>query len=390
MQRPRLAIVCDFPEEGWHSMDLFGEMLLQELRSAPHNWVRAQRVCPPFRHRCDRLPLLGRHRTAGNLDRLLNRFWTFPRHLSTRHSDFDIYHICDHSYAHLVHALPPEQTGVYCHDLDAFGCLVEPHRQPRPLWFRVMARRILSGLQKAACVFVNSAEVGRQLIAFQLVDPSRIVLAPPGVAPEFGPRPADGADCPALPGELQDGSYLLHVGSCIARKRMDVLLNVLASVRRWRPNLRLVKVGGPWQPAQLDLMRQLGIAQAVTQLTDLDRRTIAALYRRAALTLVPSEVEGFGLPVIEALACGSNVVASDLRSLREVGGDAVVYCPVGEVSRWVRTVDDLLSGAQSPPPRAARLARAAQFSWQAHAATILATYEQLLAGAVPAAQAVEA
>jgi glycosyltransferase involved in cell wall biosynthesis len=381
-------VLCDFPEEGWHSMDLCGEMLLRELHELRHGFqglhlgqgVRAERVCPPFRRCCGRLPVLGRRRTAFNADRLLNRFWTFPRHLRARLGDFDLFHVCDHSYAHLAHALPAGQTGVYCHDLDAFRCLFVP--QPRrPFWFKALARRILHGLQRAARVFVSTREVYRQLEAFQLVDPSRVVLAPYGISPEFCPRPAAEAADPAFPVEFQGVPYLLHVGSCIPRKRMDVLLDVFAGVRRRHADLRLVKVGGPWQPEQLDRMRQLGITGAVTQRTGLDRRTVAALYRRAALTLLPSEAEGFGLPVLEALACGTAVVASDLPAIREVGSEAVTYCPVGDVPCWVETVDGILSGTFSPPHRSARLARAEQFSWRSHAATILAAYERLLAGA---------
>ena len=63
----------------------------------------------------------------------------------------------------------------------------------------------------------------------------------------------------------------------------------------------------------------------------LDRATLAAVYRRSALVLLPSEREGFGLPVLEALACGTPVVASDIDALREVGGDAVRYCPAEDV-----------------------------------------------------------
>jgi glycosyltransferase involved in cell wall biosynthesis len=322
--------------------------------------------------------VLGRGRTAFNADRLLNRFWTFPRHLRTRRGDFDLYHVCDHSYAHLVHALPAEQTGVYCHDLDAFRCLFEPRRQPRPFWFKALARRILQGLQRAAKVFVSTREVAHQLEAFQLVDPAKVVLAPYGISPEFCPQPVAGRDDPVFPVELQGVPYLLHVGSCIARKRMDVLLDVFAGVRRRHPNLRLVKVGGPWEPDHLKRMRQLGVSGVVMQFMGLERQAVAALYRGAALTLLPSEAEGFGLPVLEALACGSAVVASDLPSVREVGGDAVTYCPVEDVPRWVEVVDGLLSGTVPPPSRTARLARAARFSWRSHAATILAAYERLL------------
>jgi hypothetical protein len=112
-----LAILTDFPEEGWQSMDLCGDMLLDHLpRDGPFS-VEAGRLCPPFRRLADQ---------------------------------FDLFHIADHTYAQLVHALPADRVGVYCHDLDAFRSLLDPAREPRPRYYRVLARRILCGMQKAA------------------------------------------------------------------------------------------------------------------------------------------------------------------------------------------------------------------------------------------------
>jgi glycosyltransferase involved in cell wall biosynthesis len=325
--------------------------------------------------------VFNRNRIAFNADRFLNRYRFFPRHLRLCRSEFDLYHVCDHSYAHLVHELPADRTGVYCHDLDAFRCLIDTRRQPRPRWFRALSRRVLAGMQRAARVFVSTEVMRRQVEALGLLETGRLVLAPYGVSPEFRPPASDGSEIPALPPEVRQSHFLLHVGSCIPRKRLDVLLDVFAAVRNWYPSLRLVKVGGRWSADQVARIRRLGIAGAVTQYTDLDRGAIAALYARSSLTLLPSEAEGFGLPVIEALACGAAVVASDIPVLREVGGDAVTYCPVGDVPQWVHTVGRLLSGATPVPPLAARFARSACYSWESHAATIRHTYEQLLSEA---------
>jgi glycosyltransferase involved in cell wall biosynthesis len=180
-------------------------------------------------------------------------------------------------------------------------------------------------------------------------------------------------------GRLAEAPFLLHVGSCIPRKRIDVLLDVFAAVRARLPGLYLVKVGGPWSPDQADQLRRLGLAGAVVQLTGLSRGQIAALYRRAAVVLLPSEDEGFGLPVIEALACGAAVVASDLPALREVGGEAVVYCRVADIEAWAGAVCRLLGG-RDEPARRNRLERAAGFTWAAHARVVLGAYRRLAEG----------
>ena len=104
------------------------------------------------------------------------------------------------------------------------------------------------------------------------------------------------------------------------------------------------------------------------------------MYRRAALVLQPSEREGFGLPLLEAMACGTPVVASDLPVLREVGGAAVEYCPVGDTAAWVRAVSALLDERRRDPARwcarqAAGRVRARCFSWSQFAARLADIYQ---------------
>jgi glycosyltransferase involved in cell wall biosynthesis len=370
---PRLAVVCDFLEEGWASMDLAAEMLLRELPPG-----RAAPVRPAFRRRAGRLPWLRNRPAAFNLDRLLNRLWDYPRHLRRRRHEFTAFHLCDHSYAQLVHVLPAERTGVLCHDLDTFRCLLEPEREPRPAWFRAVARHILCGLRKAAVVFYTTEAVRRSIEAFGLIDPARLVPAPNGVSAEFTPGDPDQTGVAWADSVTGGRPFVLHVGSCIPRKRIDVLLAVVAAARRQFPDLRLVQVGGAWTPPQREQLGRLGLGGAAVQLRGLDRRQLAALYRQAAVVLQTSEAEGFGLPVVEALACGAAVLASDIPALREVGGAAVVFRPVADVPAWTERLCQLLADPDSAPPRWARVARGRLFTWQAHARTILDAYDRLL------------
>ena len=108
---------------------------------------------------------------------------------------------------------------------------------------------------------------------------------------------------------------MIHVGSTIPRKRIEVLLEIFAELKRTFPELMLVKVGGSFTCEQNELMRRLDLARDLVHAPFLDARAIASLYRRAALLLQPSDAEGFGLPVIEALACGCPVVASAIPTL---------------------------------------------------------------------------
>jgi glycosyltransferase involved in cell wall biosynthesis len=241
-----------------------------------------------------------------------------------------------------------------------------------------MARRVLDGLQKAAIVFHGSRLIRQQMEKYGLIDPNRFVYAPYGIALEFTPEARDAEPEDTVLAGLNTRPFLLHVGSCIPRKRIDVLLDVFAQVHTRHPDFLLVQVGGTWTDAQQKQINRLRFANSVHQLRGLNRKTLASLYRKARLVLQPSEAEGFGLPVLEGLACGSVVIATDLPVLREAGGEAAVYCPLGHIPAWTDTVCRLIERPSTAPELSIRLSHAECYSWSAHARTILSAYQRLV------------
>lgn len=381
----RLGLVCDLREELWPSMDLMAERLEHHLRLDHGDAIEVESLCPPFTSRFSRAAgdLRGPVRTV---DRLLNRYLDYPRQLlSGRVADrFDLFHIVDHSYAHLVEVLPAGRVVVTCHDLDAFQATLAPMRHPNPV-LRALARRTLRGLRAAARVVCDSEVVRSQLLAHRLVSPDRIAVIPLGVHPTRSPAPDAAADAAAgeLLGPLDPTTVeLLHVGSTIPRKRVDRLLRVFAAVAAREPGARLVRVGGPFTRAQEELANSLGIGDRVRTLPFLTHPMLSAVYRRAALVLLTSDSEGFGLPVVEALGSGTPVVASDLPVLREVGGAAVSYCHGDDLDDWARTVIGLLHerGHGEDDWRARReagLRHAASFSWRTCANRLVDLYQEI-------------
>ena len=392
MKRLRIAIVCDYPEEGWPSMDLVAEMVLTHLQTGHEAEVEAVRVCPPYRTRAGLSPIRRTARAARNLDRLLNRYVDYPRYLRrlAARESFDVYHVIDHSYAQLVHAVPPGRAIVTCHDLDTFRCLLHPDVDPRPSWFRALTRRTLTGLQSAAAIACDSEATRSVILEHRLTPPERLTTVYLGVSSDFIADRVPEADAALdrLIGRSDSPRSvdLLHVGSNIRRKRIDVLLRTFAAVRRQIPEARLIKVGGDFDPTQAALARDLDLAGSILILPFLnDRRVLAALYRRAALVLLPSEAEGFGFPMVEATSCGAQVLASDLPVLREVGGDAAVYRPMGDVESWglaaVEMIGEYLSESDVwQGRRSAGLARSGLFRWKTHAARLVDHYKMIAGG----------
>jgi len=368
--RQRLAILGDFHEEGWPSMDLAAEMLFKELVNLKQSGWKAELIVPAYRERFGWTKAFIGEKMARNIDRLYNRMREYPRQLK-QHKSFSFFHVCDHSYAHLLNCLPRGKAGVFCHDLDTFRCILEPEIAPRPAWFRKMTRSILTGFQQAAVVFHPTMETGREIIKHQLIAPEKLVLAPNGVSTEF--TSIGRQDDKTL---LQSSTpLLLNVGSCIHRKRIDVLLKLFAEVRKSWPGVKLLQIGGSWTADQLHQIDRLGIAPHVKQIRGITRVELADYYRQAAIMLQTTEAEGFGLPIVEALACGAIVLTSDVPVLREVGGDAVTYAQVANIEQWCQAIQRVRAG--HCPTRNVRQMQAARFSWQRQAETVLVTYQQL-------------
>jgi len=366
-------------------MDLVGDMLFSCLRQGMYAGLSPAQFRPEMRRRFSRLPIAGQGSFAWNCDRALNRFLDYPSWLRKGAKGFDLFHIIDHSYAHLVHALPAERTIVSCHDLDTFRCLLEPQREPRSKLFRQMTQRILDGLQRASHVLCDSDTVRREFLNHRLLPPEKVSVVLHGVHPSCSPMPDPAADAaasrllPPYPWRL----YLLNVGSTVPRKRIDVLLEVLAAVRKTVPAAHLVRVGGDFSDSQHKLVERLNLRDAISVLPFVSREVLAAMYRRAALLLQTSEAEGFGLPLVESMACGCPAVASDIQVLREIGGSAATFCPVADVATWSEKVIGLLQEKQDSVDawetrRNAALNHAGSFTWERSAEGCVEIYRKVL------------
>jgi glycosyltransferase involved in cell wall biosynthesis len=376
----RAAIIADMLEEGWTSMDIVADALMRELPSQDAWPVAPQLVRAAF------VPVLGRlrRRDPSTADRVFNRFWLYRRVLGAARRRCDVFHIVDHSYAHLATSLPPGRTIVTCHDIDTFRGFRTSDAIDTGLP-RFLVSRLAAGLRSAALVACPSRATANELAAAELVDPERIVVVPNGVD-----RPIDDEDSDREAAALLRCSEptmdVLHVGSAIPRKRIDLLFEVAA---RTESRVRLVRVGMPLTPAQAQHAARLGIADRLLQLPFLSRSTLFGVYRRVSLLLMTSDREGFGLPVIEALSMGVPVIARDLPVLREVGGEAPLYLPP-DPDVWASAVVRLLSERETPPWKARREAGrvwAAQFSWDRYATEMASLYAAVAGRSAPRAAA---
>ena len=253
--------------------------------------------------------------------------------------------------AHFQHALPlrcPCPAVVTIHDLSFERDPAAMSRRDRLVFKRVVPR----AARRASRVIAVSERTKRDLVDLYGIPPEKIAVTPHGVDPAFSP------------GEVAGGGYLLYVGAVQARK------DPLAAARAAdEVGLPLVVAGPEREPALARELERLGVDVRGY----VEREELANLYRGAAALVLPSRYEGFGLPVLEAMACGTPVVVSDDPALREVAGDAAVYAD-GDLAEAIRT-----ALADRDRLVAAGLERAKEFSWEETARRTLDVYREVLA-----------
>lgn len=347
-----INIIPVFREEGWHSMDLNADMLISNVPKGQEIKV----FSPKYRKFFGLIP----GKVTKNADRLFNRFVNYPNYLKNNKSS-GFFHIVDHSYSHLLHYLPNQMTGVYCHDLDAFRCILEPNKEKRPIWFQKISKHIFNGFLKAKIVFCNCEVTKKQILGLNHWKKDSIHVVPPGICEEYSPN-----------GEVEEGDYLLHVGSCIPRKRIDILLKIFARVLRRKPELKLIQAGGTFSTNQRNLINELGILEKVEQRNGLSRIEIAKLYRGAKCFIFPSESEGFGLPVIEALSCGAAVFASNIPSISEAAGNNAFLIETEDISLWEKSIINFLD-----EPKLLKQVCLDKYSWEKYSRTVFGIYKSL-------------
>ncbi len=185
-------------------------------------------------------------------------------------------------------------------------------------------------------------------------------------------------------GLRQDLRYLLYVGSEEPRKNLPRLMLAFRDLHEQFPDLRLIKLGSvQYGPQAGELRRQvieLGLQDAVLFLDHVSDDDLAGFYNLAALFVFPSLLEGFGLPVLEAMACGTPVVTSNAASLPEVAGDAALLVDPLDVVQLTHAMQRVLTQPElAAGLRRKGLARAAMFTWERTARETIAVYERVAA-----------
>ena len=283
-------------------------------------------------------------------------FWWYPfaGRRQARHVGADVYH-CPSPRAPITRGTPP--TVVTIHDLASL-------RYPETLtrWTRFYERRTLRAVARAAeRIIAISSDTANDIENLLEVPSHKLRVIPLGVDERFFARDASASPYPF--------PYVLFVGSAQPRKNLRRLSIAVERVARHRRDLKLVIAGA-------DAWGNEDVAGAHVKFAGpVDDDRLVGLYRHAECTTLVSLHEGFGLPVLEAMAAGSPVVASNVAALPEVAGGAAVLVDPLNVDSIARGIEEAISDRES----LARIGthHAAKFTWQRTAELTMAVYREL-------------
>jgi glycosyltransferase involved in cell wall biosynthesis len=252
---------------------------------------------------------------------------------------------------------------------------------PHGRWFH--ARGLAAAARRADLVITVSQSARAEILAHSTISADRVRVVPNGVDP-VSATPAEVAAVRARHG-LSEAPYVLWVGTLEPRKNVATLVQAFARLSSaGAAGHRLVLAGpsgwlsdgvipGPVLDQLGDRVRLLGL---------LAEAELRALYAGATVFALPSRHEGFGLPVLEAMAQGTPVLCADIAALREVAGGAARLVPADDIDAWAGALEDLLSGSEERAALAAAgRARAAAFSWDRTVAATREVYAEALSGA---------
>jgi glycosyltransferase involved in cell wall biosynthesis len=235
--------------------------------------------------------------------------------------------------------------------------------------------------RRADQVLTDSEHSRRDLLRFLGLPAARVRAIPCGVDARFQPVPDGPGRRAALERYGVKPPYLLYVGGINARKNIAGLFEAFARVRARHPGLELVVAGKrQWATGPIDAaFERLGLAGAVRFTGYLDDADLPALYSAAEAFVFPSLYEGFGLPPLEAMACGAPVIASNASSLPEVVGSAALLVDPHDSGALAAAIERVLGDQPLRDDLRRRgLARAAQFGWARAAQETLAAYRQAI------------
>ncbi|MGB3637289.1 MAG: glycosyltransferase family 1 protein [Rivularia sp. (in: cyanobacteria)] len=357
------------------SMDVYADGLVKGLKAVRPNWefIEVSPLINPTEK--------GKSGWMRGIWKYYERYWRYPRQL--KNLDADIFHIIDHSDGYLVYWLNKfnKPNVVTCHDLIN---LLQPEsfqgRASFPLISMTAWKYAIKGMQETEHIISVSSYTAKDVVENLDVNPKKITVIPDAVDSVFHPFSAEEIKSfRQQKGIDSETICLLNVGSNNSRKNVSTILEVLSVLKNQGLKIHFWKAGADFNSEQKDFIKNHNLENGITYFGKPDEHTLVRIYSAADVLVSPSLYEGFGMTVLEAMACGTPVISSNVTSLPEVAGDAAILVEPKDVQAIAKAVCRLQEDdAYRNSLITKGLARAKTFTWENTAEKIVNVYEQII------------
>lgn len=355
------------------SMSVYAQNIAESLRNVQPSWNIVEFS-----------PKISAASKGSQLSHTVNkyyqRYWNYPR--SFKVQEADIFHIVDHSDGHLVPWLKSfgKKTVVTCHDLIN---LVQPDLYQglaiMPLISLNTWRWSVQKMKEADHIITVSAYTAGDVISELEVDPAMLTAIPNAVSSEFQPvTDEETVSFRQRHGVAPETFCILNVGSNNPRKNISRILDVMKQLQDQQQAVHFWKAGSDFNAEQYAFIAEHDLARQISYLGRPSALMLKTLYSAADALIAPSIYEGFGLTVLESMACGTPVITANTTSLPEVAGNAAVLVDPQDTEGMTKAVMRL---QQDPTFRQqlirAGLDRVKTFTWDRTAHQIANVYEHV-------------
>jgi glycosyltransferase involved in cell wall biosynthesis len=307
-------------------------------------------------------------------------FTNYPLITSTNKED--LVHLTNHTLSTLYILNHFEKSIVTVHDIDSeWEHFSSRYSGTRYAIYRILHRLCLIELKKSDFIITDTDHVRKHIQLTLTISGKKIFVIPLGI--DHDVFNTSSGRYPGITEFSSQGPIILHVGTFAPRKNFENLVKAFAELVKVIPSAILVKVGRQNWPLEFEritkLIHKFDLTNRVIFLQDLTDIDLARLYRTVDLLVYPSFYEGFGLPVLEAMACGTPVITSNTSSLPEIAENAALLVDPNDVEEIGFAMRQVLSDSElAQELRERGLARTAEFTWEKTARQTIALYEKVL------------
>jgi len=358
------------------SMDVYTDNLVAELKKIRPDWSITEIAPQPWSDDLENL-----WHSGNPLRKYYERYLNHPR--AVNRLEADIFHIIDHTDAHVAYGLKKlnKPVIVTCHDLVQYIYPEILKNEARfPAFSMAAWEYSVKGITAADGTIAISSNTAQDVNQWLNIDRDKIEVVSNGVGKDFYLlEPEKVAKWKQKYVESPAEICLLNVGSNHHRKNIETVFKTVKAIADLNIPIRLWKIGEDFYPEQKQYIEDHNLSQHITLINNPDHETLINFYNAADILLAPSLYEGFGLTILEAMACGTPTITSNVSSLPEVAGDAAILVEPTDVEGITQAIlrihqdtafrQDLIDKG---------LARVKEFTWKKTAEKTASLYEKVI------------